>query len=1086
MTAKPPSAPTLSPDTPIETNIPVIFTEVRDSNNNPVAEGTVTFDKTLTVKGTAELNKELWLRDGLTRLNDVTSSASGNWVKQLTLSDFKRYSLSAIEKNPPQNYSSPAKTFVLATETPIFGKVTGNDGEILDGGTYYGDWVEITGNAIPGDAVEAFDSDTSMGKTTTVDRDGQFKLMLDELSPGTYIIKIKAPSGKESTEFKLIVAVKKSLSLDEVLDDEGNSVDEGQSTIKKTLTIKGKARGNREITLLGGQPASVTVTAKADGDWEHTFTNLPDGPYSLTARTNYDPVETTAPPRTFNVVLDIKLSLDDVLDDESNSVDEGQSTIKKTLTIKGKARGNREITLLGGQPASVTVTADADGDWEHTFSNLPVGPYSLTARTNYEPVETTAPPRTFNVVLDIKLSLDDVLDDQGNSVDEGQSTIKKTLTIKGKARGNGEITLLGGQPASVTVTADGDGDWEHTFTNLPDGPYSLTARTNYEPEETTAPPRTFKIDAIITPHNTRVYDSGGLLIPDNGSTRDNYVTVRGDAAPREAIKLRINGVIDPEPERTNEEGKWARLVQDLDYGTTYEFIAVAAYGNNAESNSWTIAVESALVPTLDDVTDPESNSIGEGATTFASTLTVSGSALPNQKVEILDGSTRLTETDVGADGKFSKDITGLRAKLYSLTIRALYGQNPVSAPPRTFNVETAVRPTISAIKGAFGQIIPNATTIERAVTVEGRANKDQKVEIWDGETRLAEAQVDPYDFFSIVLSGLTTKTYNLRIKPLYGNGVPDSEIRSFTVINWPDSVTTFNDGTLGGWQKGAAFTQSFVAERVLRNTTTALSGHAGVVLSKAFVFDANEEYSLTFRVRNFSTQTASLTPKFFATMTMSPNEQVLIPVFEVPKDGQWHFLEARFSVPRTNNYTLNIKSNENRGGGSGADGGNDYELDDIIVRQIRPEWSDSITDFNDGSLGSWNQGITAKGAEIINGVFRNETKRLTGNAGIVLFKYFRFEKDRTYLFSYRVRNFSGEAANRPPRLSVSSGGSTILPEYSIPRDGEWHYMQREFSVPTTHDSIQININSHENRGGGSGSDGGNDYEIDDIVVLKLR
>lgn len=47
-------------------------------------------------------------------------------------------------------------------------------------------------------------------------------------------------------------------------------------------------------------------------------------------------------------------------------------------------------------------------------------------------------------------------------------------------------------------------------------------------------------------------------------------------------------------------------------------------------------------------------------------------------------------------------------------------------------------------------------------------------------------------------------------------------------------------------------------------------------------------------------------------------------------------------------------------------------------------------------------------------------------------------------------------------------------------------MQGEFSVPATGDRYRIDINSHEDRGGGSGSDGGNDYEIDDIVILQLR
>jgi hypothetical protein len=578
MTAKPPSAPTLSSDTPIKTNIPVIFTEVRDSNNNPVAEGTVTFDKNLKVNGTAKPNTELNLRDRVTTLDDVTSSDSGNWVKQLTLSTFKRYSLTAIEQKPPQNYSSPAKTFVLATETPIFGKVTGNNSVVIESGdTYYGDWVEITGNAIPGDAVEAFDSDTSMGKTTTVDRDGQFKLMLDELSPRTYIIKIKAPSGKESTEFKLIVAVKNSLSLDEVLDDEGNSVDEGQSTIKKTLTIKGKARGNGEITLLGGQPASVTVTAKADGDWEHTFTNLPDGPYSL------------------------------------------------------------------------------------------------------------------------------------------------------------------------------------------------TARTNYEPEETTAPPRTFKIDATITPHNTRVYDSVGP-IADNGSTRYNYVIVRGDAAPSAEIRLKINGVIDPKPEPTDDTGKWVRLVPNLIYGSTYQFKAMAAYGDNAESNPWTINIEALdLKPVIESVKDSYGIPVLPGSTTRDIYLTVSGKATPGQKVRLLNGTDSLREPQANGDGDWVQPITAI-TEFTSLTAKALYGAGETSSPPYTFTV-TPFGEITSIIDSNGNPILEGGYTADKSLTFIGKASPHHTVEVWNGSRRIGGTTADEKgDWrsrygFSLGLHSITIKVKDTESSP---------------------------------------------------------------------------------------------------------------------------------------------------------------------------------------------------------------------------------------------------------------------------------------------------------------------------------
>ena len=494
MTTKTPSTSALSPDAPIEATTPVTLDEIRDSRDNLVGENGTTYDKVLTFKGTSEVNTALWLRDDTFRLTDMTSNASGIWEKNFTLSDFKRYRMSALEKLPPQN-SSRNKTFVLATETPIVNSVTGKDGAIEDGSTYDGDSVDIIGNAPPDVEVEAFNGDATTGKKAMVNADGLFKLTLDELKTGPYRIKIKAPNNKESTVFMFTVAASMPLSLDDVLEDDGTSVEESDTTIQTTLTIKGKARKNGELTLLGGQPASVTVTANDSGVWEHTFRDLPVNSYSLTARTNYSPVETTLP-RTFTVVLDVELGLDEVLESEEGPVvPEAGTTYKDLLIIKGHARPGKSIQLLnGGAPIEgATVTTDPE---------------------------------------------------------------------------NGAWTIA---------------------LNVSEGTYSLTAKANYGEGDITAPPYTFNVESTVKPHSTRIYDTNGL-IENNGSTTRTYIYVRGVAASLEAIKLKINGVIDERAEPTNDNGNWAKLVSELTPGTRYAISAVAQYGDNAESNTWTITV----------------------------------------------------------------------------------------------------------------------------------------------------------------------------------------------------------------------------------------------------------------------------------------------------------------------------------------------------------------------------------------------------------------------------------------------------------------------------------------------------------------
>jgi hypothetical protein len=398
MTTIPPKTSAIMPNTQSETIAKVTFDEVRDSNGHLVGNNSVTFDKTLTFKGTAQPTRELWIRDEAGTITDVTSDDYGDWIKEVTLRGFQRYSLYAIEKNPPQDRSRPPYVIVLATETPIIDTVIGKNGPIKDDDTYDGDSLEFSGYAPPDMEVEAFNGAPPTGKKAMVDAVGRFQLTLDGLTAGDYSIKIRAANVKESSAF------------------------------------------------------------------------------------------------TFRVILDVKLSLDDVLESEGGpSVPEGCTTGKSQLIIKGHAMLGESIQLLNGDAPIKDAVATADpvnGAWK--------------------------------ILLDVT-----------------------------------------------------------------DGDYSLAAKADYGDGEISAPPRTFIVESTIKPHNTRVYDSDGL-IQDNGTTLYNHVIVRGDAAQSAQIKLKINGVTGPKPEPTDDTGKWARLVTGLEYGTTYQFIAVADYGDNSESAPWTI------------------------------------------------------------------------------------------------------------------------------------------------------------------------------------------------------------------------------------------------------------------------------------------------------------------------------------------------------------------------------------------------------------------------------------------------------------------------------------------------------------------
>jgi hypothetical protein len=718
----------------------VTFTEIRDSKGDLVGGNTTTFDKTLTAKGTAGPNTELWIRDGLTRFTDVTSLGTGGWIKEFTLLNFKRYNLSAMEKFPPQDFSIPPKTFVLATETPIIDKVTGKDGPIESGATYDGDSLEFSGYAPPDMEVEAFNGDTSTGKKATVDPDGLFKLTFDGLTAGTYNIKIRAANGKESSVFDFRVVLDVKLILDRVFDSNGRVIAEGSTTYDDKVTVRGEARPGKDVQLRNNDTPIDGATATAredDGLWEIELEVSPSS-YSLDAQALYDEGEISKPPYPFTVALDVKLSLDDVTD-SAGSIPEGGTTYDDKVTVSGYARPGRRVQLRNnGMPVGGTVTParEDDGFWKIELDVSPLT-YSLTVEALYGDGEISTPPRTFTVELGVELSLEDVKDSKG-TIAEGGTTYENEVTVNGFARPGEEVQLLNnGTPISGATTTVGiDGAWNIIIDVTPDS-YSLTAQAL---GEVTDPPRTFNVESIIKPHNTRVYDSDGP-IEDNGSTPYNHLIVRGDAAPSAGIKLKINGVTDSRPEPTDDKGKWVRFVSNLKYETRYEFIAVADYGANAESNSWTITTgKQDVKPDIESVKDSNGTLVLSGSTTRDVYLTVSGKATPGQKVRLLKGTESQGEPEANGEGTWVQPITAL-TEFVSLTAMALYGAGDTSFPPYTFTV-TPFGEVTNIFDSKNNPILEGGYTTDKSLTLIGKASPYHTVEVWNHNSKWREVAAD--------------------------------------------------------------------------------------------------------------------------------------------------------------------------------------------------------------------------------------------------------------------------------------------------------------------------------------------------------
>lgn len=453
----------------------VTLLKIVDSNQLEVLEGQTTYDKTLTADGTAASNIALRLRDGVSPLDDnVQSNGSGRWFSTVTLPEFKRYRFSIIEKNPPQDFSK-ITSFVLATATPLIKTVIGKDGPIENGAIYDGDSLKFTGNAPPSVEVEAFNDGISLAKKATVNRDGLFEFTLDELTEETYHITFKAPDGKESAVFTFTVAVESPTTIEDVVDDNENSVGEGESTLEKNLTIIGKAKALATITLVGGVPTPVEATTNDKGDWSHRFENLTNADYSITAESIGNPLAPTGP-RTFTVRAAEAVKLLNITDPEGTVIDEGSITTQKSLYVNCTGEKGKKIQAVdvdGETPLGEEIVKE-NGD-----CNIAIGPlsdklYEIKAVGLY-PEGGESRTYSFTVETAEQSEITHVIGKDGEEIENGNTTTSRWFVIRGKAGANEQMKLNGSHVTpEPTDTANDQGICVLFISQVPLGTHTYT------------------------------------------------------------------------------------------------------------------------------------------------------------------------------------------------------------------------------------------------------------------------------------------------------------------------------------------------------------------------------------------------------------------------------------------------------------------------------------------------------------------------------------------------------------------------------------------------------------------------------------
>ncbi|HAV1608485.1 TPA: BapA prefix-like domain-containing protein [Enterobacter hormaechei subsp. steigerwaltii] len=610
---------------------------------------------------------------------------------------------------------------------------------------------QITGTAEPGSKIVITNNAGLQIGTATADSNGNYVANLNPAQTNGEIISVVASdaAGNQSSPALVNAAdiTPPAAPGNLVVAEDGASVS-GTAEPNSTIIIKAP-----DGTIIG------QATAGPDG----TFT-IPISP----AQTNGEALEVTATdgsgntsPSGFADAPDSTppLAPENVVISADGTTVTGTAEPGSTVTIRengvkvGEAvaddQGNFSVDLIPPKANGEALTADATDTAGNTGPTAPFDAPDITAAQT--PVITGV--------------VDDAPGVTG-PVSQNGLTNDSTPTINGTGEPGTTITLYSGTTEIGTAVVSANGQWSITLeTALPDGGHVLTATAVDANNNLSGTSNTWSITvdtaAPGAPAITQVIDdvpgrTGAL--DTNETTNDTLPTLNGTGEPGSTVTIRLDGQ-DIGTAVVNSGGAWTFTpTTPLVNGQhTFTVVASDAAGNaSAPSAGFTFTVDTTPPPaaTIDTVSDnvgPVQLPLNSGDTTDDTLPQLQGTAPDGTTITIYDGTTLLGTAVLDGSGGWSfTPTTPLTDGPHSLTVHATdEAGNTTISPPFELAIDTTAPATpdipeitVNPDGGTPGTALnPGETTRDTTPTLSGSGTPGDTVNIYDGATKIGEADV---------------------------------------------------------------------------------------------------------------------------------------------------------------------------------------------------------------------------------------------------------------------------------------------------------------------------------------------------------
>ena len=251
-----------------------------------------------------------------------------------------------------------------------------------------------------------------------------------------------------------------------------------------------------------------------------------------------------------------------------------------TPEIAGTAAPSAIVTVLLDGVALAPVFAAGDGTWSYVFETLSDAAYSVTARQ-----ETaggiSAASAALALTVDTAAPAAPVITTASPLI-----TNDNTPTVAGTAEAGASVQLfIDGLASGDPVTADGGGNWAHTFASITGGSYAVTAKATDAAGNTSPASAALALTIDLSLPAAPVITTAAPFV-----TTDTTPSISGTAEAGASVQLFIDGLASGDPVTADGAGNWSFTFGTLAIGSYAVTATATDHAGNESAPSAAVAL----------------------------------------------------------------------------------------------------------------------------------------------------------------------------------------------------------------------------------------------------------------------------------------------------------------------------------------------------------------------------------------------------------------------------------------------------------------------------------------------------------------